>query len=380
MIEFKAEATELKKAVNLANSASGSMEGTVYSHCLFDLDTNQLKIYATDKNSSMARAIIPVTSSDKGQFTADPKVILKLIRESDIDTISFQFDPDTYTLKMYCSDNPDSFVSLPSYKFDEFPSITETFEKAYEMKTLNAGVFLYGLKYTQNFLSTNSKDVKFGNVFISNGIMYGTNGSNKASAFHSPELSDLNELIFPGSIIGPVSNMINQTDPKNISIKTTSNNILVYTEDENFCFGFTKVQIKIPRIPIDVKAPETNAWRLSKNVLSKKIKRLCIAGDTDMGIKGSFEKKTLFLTTTMDRASKDSMVCEKIREVDDMESFLLEARTFQNTLDSFGDEFDFYLGKRITFYSNAQLSITEDEKETMKPIICTALLTQAQLG
>jgi hypothetical protein len=210
--------------------------------------------------------------------------------------------------------------------------------------------------------------------------MYGTNGSNKASAFHSPELAELNELIFPGSVISPISNLINQTEPNNISIRTTSNAVLIYTEDENFCFGFTKVQIKIPRIPIEVKTPETNAWRLNKNVLSKKIKRLCIAGDTDMGIKGAFEKNTLFLTTTLDRASKDSMVCEKVREIDDMESFLLESRTFQNTLDSFGDEFDFYLGKRITFYSNAQLSITEGENTVMKPIICAALLTQAQLG
>jgi hypothetical protein len=68
--------------------------------------------------------------------------------------MKFIYHPETNTLEIYASEESDSFISLPSFDVSLFPSIGDNFDKAYEVKTVYAGLLIKGLKYTEGFSAT----------------------------------------------------------------------------------------------------------------------------------------------------------------------------------------------------------------------------------
>jgi hypothetical protein len=366
MFKVTIDKDQLKKSMDVACLATENSEHSITGHCLFEFKGKTLKVLATDKRNLLSQSIIEMPVEIDNNFTIDPRKILTLLKTAESESLTFQYDPDKATVQVFLTDSEDSFVSLPSIDPTEYAPIGDVFTKAFDLKPVNAGVLLEGIRFIKGFLEP--KDKVFSNLYISNGVLYGSNGSTVAGAFTCPDLCGLDDLVFPLSILPSVMGLINSLDLQDILIQTTSNNIIFASPDKNHVFGFTKVKAKMPKIPVNVKDPDGNGWTLNKSTLSKKLKCFHITGNDDLGVKGIFESEVLRLSTIADRSSKDLMACKKIKESTDT-FFVVECRTLEDALTQFGgSEIDlFVLEKKIILYNKAELEITEKDAKVVKP-------------
>ena len=87
-----------------------------------------------------------------------------LIKTSNLEDIKFNYDDDSKTLKIFLSDNLESYISLPSMNPSEYTINGDLFDKSYEMKSINSGILIMGIEFIKDFLD--SKEPKFSNLFI----------------------------------------------------------------------------------------------------------------------------------------------------------------------------------------------------------------------
>jgi len=378
MPEFSVLKAPLENAMKLACLSTEASENTITGHCLFDVGDTILKILATDNRNRLSQSLIeiPSTPTPEGHktiFTADPRKILKLIKTVESDSMVLEFNFETMTLQIFLSDNKESYVSLPSFDPKSYAPITENFEKAFDLKKINAGVFLGGIQFIKGLLDL--KDQKFSNMYITKGVMYGSNGNNKAGAFSSPDLNDLDELVFPISTFPAISSLIETLDLQDILISTTSNNVFISSPEKDFIYGFTKVQIKMPKIPINVDEPSFGGWTIEKNTLLKKLGRLQLSGDSKMGIRCEFIDTKINLSTLADRSSKDSLFCTPIK-VPENTTCLTECRLLENALEQFGgNEIDFYMKNKIILYKKGVLEYTVEGVKGTQPFVSAAAVS-----
>jgi hypothetical protein len=304
----------------------------------------------------------------------EPARILNLIKMSGATAMKFIFHPETTTLEVYASEEEDSFISLPSLDPTAFPDIEDNFTKAFELKTLDAGIFLKALQFTQGFMATGQNAGKFGNVFCADGIFYGTNGNDIAGAYTSSEFEKLTDLIFPGSIISQISNIITKLNFLEVTVKTTSNTIIISYAD--YAYGFTKVQIPIPKMIISPNEPNTSGWSIEKATLLKKIGRLKIAGESGMGIELCFNPTHLDIVTKAERPSRESLPCKGTEEA----TFIADCWLVERIIDLFeGGTLSVHSGKRrLNLFTKGTVNVMEaDNKERPVPFSSAALVALA---
>jgi hypothetical protein len=376
MLEFITPKKALEDAVKLACLSTESVENLITGHCLFDFGDQTLKILATDNKNRLSRSIINIPSNPNTdglgiKFTADPRKILKLIKTTEADTLKFGFNKENMTLQIFSSDNEGAFVSFPSFDPASYAPIDDNFEKAFELKNINAGVFLGGLQFIKGFLL--DKHQKFSNMFINKGVMYGTNGNNKIGAFSSPDLENLDELVFPLSTFPAILNLITNLELQDIILSSSSNHIFISSPKKDFIFGFTKVQLKMPKMPININEPEADGWKINRSSMLKKLSRLHLTGDAKLGVRFIIDNDDkIQLSTVIDRPSKDIMECKRIKGTSSV-NCITEVRLMETTLNQFGgDDIDLYISKKINIFSKANLEVSEGENKVLKPFVSAA--------
>ena len=377
MIRILLNKDDLKKVIGIACLATEASENSITGHCLFEMAGKVLRVLSTDKRNMMAQSTLELPVEIDESFTVDSRKMGKLLRTADSDTIALQYDKTKETVQVFLSGNEDSFISLPSFSANQYAPVKEVFAKAYDLKTVNAGVLLEGIRFIKGFLEP--KDKIFSNLFISGGVFYGSNGSTMAAAFTCPDLVGLDELILPASVLSPIISMINDLDLQNILIQTTSNAIMFSSPDKKHVYGFTKVKIKIPHIPVSIKESETDGWAVDKSVLLKKLGCFRITGRPELGIKGTFQGEKLSLSTISERSSQDFMPCKKIKEPADT-SFVAECRLLEDSFRQFGgNELNFFiLAKKLIIYHKADLEITEKENKILKSFTSIAAVVRSK--
>jgi hypothetical protein len=370
----------LENALKLAILSTEATDNIITGHCLFNFkfQERELIILATDKKnrlsmSKMSSLEVSGTAERDTEFTADPRKLFKLLKTIEGDSVDLSYDQATNTLQIFLSSDKESFISLPSFDPNTYALIADIFQKAYDLKIVNAGVFLGGMQFIKGFLDL--KDQKFSNMYITKGVMYGSNGSNKAAAFSSPDLADLNELVFPLSTFPAITNLIEDLDLQDILIGTSSNHIFISSPSKSFVFAFTKMQIKMPKIPITIDEPAMDGWKINKKILLKKLGRLHLSGDSKTAIKCQFTEDKLQLSTVADRPSKDSMGCLKIKDTKEG-NCITECRLLEATLLQFGgEELSFYLKNKIIIYDQAELEFMVKEEKIKKPFTSAAAVS-----
>lgn len=376
MPEFKIDKASLESAMKIAMLSTESVDNLITGHCLFDLKGPVLQVLATDKKNRLSRSIIEVPNQDPSleiKFTADPRTILKLLKNIEMPAIRFSFLPDTATLQVFLSDTEENFLSLSSFQPESYAPINENFDKAYDLRVVKTRIFLKGLQFIKGFLD--NKDKRFSNMYITQGIIYGANGSNKAGAYSNPELEGLDELVFPLTTFTAITNMIETLDLKDVLIRTSSNQIFISSLKKDFIFGFTKVQVKMPKMPIITDEPSDPGWSFNRKAALKKLSRLHLTGDAKLGVKFEFTKSSIQITTIADRPSKDQLPCTDIKESCDL-SCILECRLLESVLDQFDSEnVTFYVSKKAVIYSNTLNEIVEDGIKTVETYVNAAAVS-----
>lgn len=364
MLEFKAQNEQLKKAFGIVALAAEDKQDSAWSHCRFKIADDTLTLHATDKDR-IAVSSCPVfdVDGDLVEFTSDPKRLAALLNSSDSEDVRFTYDHENKTLKVYASENKDSYLSFPSMDPDKL-SLDSKLEDAIDVKTFNAGVLLAGLRFIQGFLPPDDRDKKFARMYITNGVLYGSNGSVKVGAFESPELADLDRLIFRRPMLSPIATMIDRVNPANVTIKTTSNLVAVFTEDKKYGFGFLKVVDEPIKFPISLKDPDSDSFKIDKNMLLKKLNRLAIASPGNLGIKGTLKTDELEMSTLSDRPSVERIDYKRLNEAD-IETFVADYKLMKSIVGLFqADEINVYVDKsKCTVINGGKLEIQEEGQE-----------------
>jgi hypothetical protein len=379
MSDFFINKKEIEAAMQVACLSTEPSE-EINGQALFDASEQCIKIISTDRKTKLSKteATVNMFSGDPCVFTSDPRKILSLLKTGDSELIKFSYDDTNKTLKIFLSEDLDSYISLPSMDPSEYAIDSSIFDKPFDVKSVNAGILITGIQFIKDFLD--QKDQKFSNLYISKGIMYGSNGVNKAAAFTCPNLSELDDLLFPISTIPSIINFLNITNTETITISTSSHHVFLKDGSKNI-IGFTKVQIPMPKMPVAIDEPEAPGWVVNKKEILKKLARLRLSKDAHVGIKGIFSENKLQLETVLDRGSKDCVACSPIKEFK-QEEFLTECKIFENAIDQFqSDEIRMFINRRIYLHESANIEITEkDGSVTLTPFKNSAVIAFSRQG
>ena len=365
-MEFTVKKEDLKLGLGVAALSIGEKGSGTSEHVLFTVSENSLIITSTNR-ITISWAALAIQGGQTGAFTIDPKKLLSVINGSDNDTIGFKYDETTKTTLIYVSENKDDSLSMSSYETKNFLTFEQELVNAVEVKTLTAGVLLSGLKFIDGFLSSDSKDEKFSNVYISNGALYGSNGSTKIGVFNSPDLAGLDSLTIPKYVIGPIASMIDKVDMPSITLKTTSRAVMIFSNDNKYMYGFVRKTIPIPRFPASTDIPELPSFNINRTPWLRKMDRLATVSDSDLKLGMTINGNTIKMKTYMERASSETIECIPVNMPAESTTFIIEHDLLEKVLKAFpAPDVTMYIGiKHCIIRSEGKLSI--DEKDQDKP-------------
>lgn len=381
MLEFKAQNDQLKKAFGIVALAADDKQDSVWSHTRFKITEDTLELHSTDKDRiAVATCTVFDVQGDVVEFTSDPKKLAALLSSSDSDTVRFVFNEEKKTLKVFASENKESYLSFPSIDPEKL-SLDNKLDDAFEVKTFNAGVFLTGLRFIQGFLPPDDRDKKFARMYITDGVLYGSNGSVKVGAFKSPEFEDLDGLIFRRPMLSPIATMIDRVNPTNVIIKTTSNLVMVFSDDSKYGFGFLKAVDEPIKFPINLDNPDTDHFNVDKTMLLRKLNRLAIASSGNLGIKGILKEKELEMSTLSDRSSIERLDYIKA-SLSEEKTFIADYKLMKTVVGLFqAPDVNIFVDKsKGTIISEGQLEIQEkgQEEPTIKEFRAVAVMSMAR--
>lgn len=358
-MELRVNPDDLKKTLKILSFATGGPENTMESQVLMQLKGKDLCLFTTDKNRIAYGKIPVISESTEGSFTMDPKRLLSLVSTSGSQTILIRFEDETKSVHVHASENENSYITFTSLDPVSFISFEPQILKAIEVGTVNAGVFLAGLRFIRGYLPTDDKDQKFGRMCITDGVFYASNGTSKIAAFGSTGSAKLDGLVFPKVTLGPIIQLIDIIDPKDVVIKTTSSFIMVFS-DENHMFGFLKSSSKSPTFPIKLEEPKLASFEVERALLEKKLSRLALSGDA--GFKVTVSGEVLEIATVADRPSVESLPCTRIQGDEPFE-FILTFNPFREMVSSFiSPKVGIYVDKtRLTLRDSSVLAVAEKD-------------------
>lgn len=381
-MEFFAQKDDLKKALNVVSLATDDTADTIWGHALFKIsgDNENIHLYSTNKDKiAFASCVLSNMEGAPEEFTADPKKLYALINSSDMEMIRFQYNEKERTLNVYASENKNSFLSFPSFEPSDFLSFETKLAEASEIKTINAGIFLMGLRFIQGFLPADDRNQKFARLYIEKGVFYGANGSNKIGAFVSDELEGLDDLIIRRIMISSITQMIDRSNPPEITIKDANKHI-IFAYD-SYGFGFLRTTDQMIKFPINTERPNTDSFNTDLTILIKKLNRLAIISKGDLGIRIRLKKDNLEMSTMSERPSVENLDIKRLEGDTDIE-FILEYRLAKSVLGLFhASNVDIFVdSSKCTIWSDAELEITEEgSKEPVKrPFKAIGLISQAR--
>lgn len=387
MIKFTATTQDLKKALSIAALATGDVSNSIHSHALFSISYDAVTLYSTDEDKiSVSRFPLSGLENDSEKaetntlFTADPKRIQALITNADVTEVRFEYDSETKTLNVYASENPKAYISFASFDPDSFLNFEEDLTEREHLKNVPAGVFLTGLKFIQGFLPNDDKNKKFSNLYLDDGVMYGSNGSNKVGAFRNDDFSNVPTLILRKTMLPAIASIIDKLDLEDISIKSSDKFITFSSPDDLYCFGFRNSTLPMTKFPISLETPETDGFNIERAPIQKKLSRLALSSWEDIGIEVSIKGEKLLMETATDRKSYEQLECTRISGEADI-NFIIECNKLKTILDLYSaSNVDVYVDpKTCTIFSTGEVISEEKDGEVKKEFTAIGLLTLARV-
>jgi len=381
MIEFTTKLADFKKALNIVSLAIDESPELIKGQALFIAQASEALLYASNEDK-IAKALLPIEGLQSPcSFTIDPKRVQTLLSNSDTDIIKIGYDDESKTVLFYVSEESDSHVSFGSLDPSTAISFEEEIQEVKEIKSLDASIFLTGIKFILGFLPGDDKNKKFSHLFVTDGVMYGSNGSSKIGAFISPDIEGANKLVIRRSMLQPIVNFIDKTDTSTIIITETDKKLIFFSQDDHFCFGFRKSLIEQPKMPISVEPPNIKGFSIEKGPFIKKINRLSLTSRDDIGIKILVKNNEISMQTISDRPSTEKSLCKAFSENTDLD-FVCKCGDLKNLLGLFqASSIDAYIDKtKCIIYSKAELLVEETGKDpTKKPFTAIGLMTLARI-
>lgn len=286
-MEFKINKNELKKAIMLSRRAlSKAVIQEERGHLLFIVKDSIISIQGTNNDLKSCCSIeIENIEGKSFSFTADPKMLEKLVSKCDTKDIRIIFNQNEYTTQIFTTDTGKSFSTLQSFPPDKMLTIGDIKGGDRNIYTVNKEVLLFTLKYALNFMTSDKEDGKqFDLLSIKKGICSASNGSSKIGFIVFKTFEKIPSINIRKNVIPILISFIEKVEGQEINIIDTDNNIGIESIDDSKHFSFLKSRMSPPELSRDhIKSSEPYVL-INKNDLLKVIERVIISSTSTLGI------------------------------------------------------------------------------------------------
>ena len=361
-MELKVQKAALKSAVS--SSKKGLSRVVIQEergHLLFQVQGNTLCISGTN-NDLKARSSLAVenVSGEDFEFTADPKILEKVLIKTDLDVLRIQYDPETVTIKVYTSESGKSFASLQAFPADKMLTFKIPAEEDRKETVVDTAVMVFTLGYASSFLADIKDDQKqFDFIVIDKGIVFSANGANKMGFIVFKDFEAVREFKIRKAVVSILKSFCEGLKEESIVLVESENDIGVRNVDGSMYLSWLKSNtqtIPFPKEHIKSEGPYT---RIDKDALVKVTERL-IAGapansrsGIEITLSGEGEDAALDVALLSSLNSNENMPCARVNDPStERISHVLDYKIFKSVLTSFksSEEVRLHINDEGNFY------------------------------
>lgn len=355
----------LRQAVFVASRAlSKTVVLVERSHLLFKVSGGVMRISGTN-NDLKALCIVPMIESEgEVTFTADPKILDKLLSKIDMDTIKIDFDQSNLTLRIYTSQDESSFNTIQSFPPEKMLSVSD---QAIHGKTypVSREILLRALKYAINYLEKANEEKKnYDFVIINDKIVFAANGLNKMGYFVVQNFKDIQNIKIRKQAVPMFIAVLDKIPQDTVVLGETDNDVMIGADDLNIYFSCLKSTIEAPKIDLNyikINGPFVEVNRVD---LDKKITRLfattnsAIVSGLNLTLSGAGDTAYLDIASLSNLKAKERVSCKRVDDASTEDiGHIIDYKLFTAALDSFiGDNLRLHL-------SDLHLKMSEIVKE-----------------
>lgn len=355
-MEIKISKDALKTSVGIARKAlSKVVIQEERGHLLFTVEENKMIVTGTNKDLK-ARCLVQIENVDSKNFsfTADPKIIEKLIAKIDHSDIRMDFDDSSHIVRIYTTESKKSFGSIQSFPVNKMLTFKEpaAFNNYVAVKK---DVLDFSLKYAWNYMAPPKEEKKqYDFLVINNNIAFAGNGSNKMGFIIFKDFAGLKNFRIRKTIIPELKGII--ANCKDIHLIETEKDFGIKCDETGILFTWLKSNVKaaeMPRQYLNSKRPFTVVRR---DLLSKSLERLCSTSTSKLGavikvtLEGEKSDAHIDLSLVSELESVESIPCIREEEGSSKVEHILDHKLLKAVLSSFPTK------------DNIRLHINEDTK------------------
>lgn len=353
---------EFKNAISLARRAlSAVVIQEERGHLLFIVRGPKMIIQGTN-NDLKARCTIGITNSsgEDFSFTADPKVLERLVSKVEVNEINVNFDKSTLVVKVYTTDTNKSFGTLQSFPPEKMLTFEEHLKTERAEYPVKKEALLFALKYAMNFLADKKEDQKqFDFVVIHSGIVYAANGNNKLGLIVFKTFANIPGMKIRKLVLPLYMAFAKGLDGAEIRLIETDKDVGLESIDGRHYFSFLKSTIEAPNIPKEHLKSEGAFTLIDKSKLLKVAERAIITNSSaatvglELTLSGSGDSSNLEIKLVSNRVAVETISCARMNdEGGEAISHILDFRMLKSVLNSFTskDDIRFHINDKNRFF------------------------------
>jgi hypothetical protein len=336
--------SEFKTAIGLARKAlSKVVIQEERGHLLFIVSGPDLIVQGTN-NDLKARCTIPITNVDKidYSFTADPKILEKLISKVEVKDIRVDFNKTDYIVKVYTTEGTKSFSTLQSFPPDKMLTFENNLKMGRTEYVVSKSALVFSLEYAENFMAPKKEDQKqYDFVIISKGIVFSANGLNKLGFIAFKTFESIPEIKIRKLVLPTLVSFAGGIEGNEVKLIETDKDVGIESPDGKFYFSFLKSTLESPKIPKEYLKSEGAYTRIDKSRLLKLSDRVLIASNSMAGaglelvLSGVGESACLEIKLLSTRTAVEAMTCIRVNDTDQTINHVVDHRMLKAVVGSF---------------------------------------------
>lgn len=348
-MEFTVSKSDFKNAIGLTRKAlSKVVIQEERGHLLFKVNGPTMTIQATN-NDLKARCSIDVTNSsgEDFSFTADPKILEKLISKVEVQDINIDFDKSALTVRVYTTDSKKSFTTLQSFPPDKMLTFEDPTKRVRTEHTVNKAALVFALEFADNFLAPKKEEQKqYDFVVINKGIVFSSNGTNKMGFVALKTLEPVIDMKIRKLVLPLYVSFVEGISDPEIKLIDTDKDIGIESLDGKFYFSFLKSTLESPQISREFLKSEAPYITLDKSRLLKITDRLLIGNSSssmvgiEFNLTGDKDTSNLELKLVSTKEAVETIVCTRVGDTDQLINRVIDSRTLKAVVGSFDTDKD----------------------------------------
>jgi len=371
-MRIKVKKEELKDAISIAKRAlSKVVLQEERAHLLFTPKDSTLTVSSTN-NDLRASSTISLIEYQDGDFsfTADPKALEKLLVKIEHEDIVLELDHKDLVLKVYTSEDSESFTSLqsfPSNKMLRFENITPI-----AVYQIDREFLAYTLKWSINYLSAMTEESKkYDFLVLNDNMAYSANGMNKMGYLACKMFKEFKNVKIRKMAIPILHGILDVMKDEIISFIETDKYYAVESQDKGIFFGFLKSSIETPKIKTDLIKADGKHIEIEKNKMLKALDRLVstskdLAGTgVQVTLSGLGDSSRLELSLIGNLKCMEKLIVSKVADDnDEAVSHIVGYKLFKSIMSSLDTEgtVKLFINDDAPFFKVYKTGVFKDQK------------------